>query len=336
MAVPKNRGICKSATISLHRGDSLSASGPPCSQGSSGNEPPHSSLRNVAVYLLGRTPLNTVPILSCVKAYSKNCHFRVFIMIKIGQTHVFLKDYVHIHQMGSHFVGGYQLDFSPAEQETKASILHSVVVDCCRRNKIKSSQISQFLIKVFFFFLQRYVEKGIRSAHPPQRIHKPRPFVNFFINQTSLVNIYVENATNLQSRAGRDFFGGVQPSSFTQTILIINFTYFSFFGLFVSGYGDFPPVIYHLQVLCSWQPHWLFVKKSRCMDFTHFTGTNLIIQSCIIILTKQIMTLVQADTKCLKNFNFIRSYTIHRLSTWLQRSARYYFQTLFIKQLKYF
>ena len=29
MAVPKNRGKCKSATVSLHRGDSLSASGPP-------------------------------------------------------------------------------------------------------------------------------------------------------------------------------------------------------------------------------------------------------------------------------------------------------------------
>ena len=46
-------------------------------------------------------------------------------MIKIGQTHVFLKDYVHIHQMGSHFVGGYQLDFSPTEQESKASILQA-------------------------------------------------------------------------------------------------------------------------------------------------------------------------------------------------------------------
>ena len=29
LAVPKNRGKCKSATISLHRGDLLSASGPP-------------------------------------------------------------------------------------------------------------------------------------------------------------------------------------------------------------------------------------------------------------------------------------------------------------------
>ena len=29
MAVPKNRGKCKSATISLHRGDSMSASAPP-------------------------------------------------------------------------------------------------------------------------------------------------------------------------------------------------------------------------------------------------------------------------------------------------------------------
>ena len=73
----------------------------------------------------GRTPLNTVPIHSCVKAYSKNRHFRVFIMIKTGQTHVFLKDNVHMHQMGSHFVGGYWLDFSPAEQETKTSILQA-------------------------------------------------------------------------------------------------------------------------------------------------------------------------------------------------------------------
>ena len=64
---------------------------------------------------------------------------------------------------------------------------------------------------MFFFFLQRYVEKGIRSAHLPQKISKPRLFFNFFFNQTSLVNIFVENAANLQSRAGRDFFGGVQP-----------------------------------------------------------------------------------------------------------------------------
>ena len=43
-------------------------------------------------------------------------------MIKIGQTHVFLKDYVHIHQIGSHFVGGYRLkDFSPTGQETRRS-----------------------------------------------------------------------------------------------------------------------------------------------------------------------------------------------------------------------
>ena len=46
-------------------------------------------------------------------------------MIKIGQTHVFLKDYVHIHQMGSHFVCGYRLDFSPTEQESKTPILQA-------------------------------------------------------------------------------------------------------------------------------------------------------------------------------------------------------------------
>ena len=80
--------------------------------------------RYTATYMdttTGCTPLNTVPILSRVKAYSKNRHFRVFIMIKIGQTHVFQKDYVHIHQKGSHFVGGYLLDFSATGQEPRRS-----------------------------------------------------------------------------------------------------------------------------------------------------------------------------------------------------------------------
>ena len=101
-------------------------------------------------------------------------------MIKICQTHVFLKDYVHIHQMGSHFVGGYRLDFSPTEQESKTSIL-----------------------------------QAFRSAHPPQKISKPSLFYHFFVNQTFLVNIYAENTANLQKRAGRDFFGGVQPVGIT-------------------------------------------------------------------------------------------------------------------------
>ena len=65
----------------------------------------------------GCTPLNTVRILCCVKAWSTNRHFRVFIIISISQTHVFLKYFIHMHQMGSHFVGGDGLDFSPTEQE---------------------------------------------------------------------------------------------------------------------------------------------------------------------------------------------------------------------------
>ena len=67
-------------------------------------------------------------ILFCVKSYSKNHHFRVFIMIKIGQTHVFLKDYVHIHQIGSHFVGGYRLDFSATGQEPRRSFCKLLVL----------------------------------------------------------------------------------------------------------------------------------------------------------------------------------------------------------------
>ena len=72
------------------------------------------------------TPPKAVPIFSVLKYIQKiqNCHFRVFIMIRISETH-FLKEYVRIHQMGSHFVGGYQLNFPPTEQETKTSILQA-------------------------------------------------------------------------------------------------------------------------------------------------------------------------------------------------------------------
>ena len=49
-------------------------------------------------------------------------------MIKIGQTHVFLKDYVHIH----HFVGGYRLNFSPTEQKTKTYIFQAFALSSPR------------------------------------------------------------------------------------------------------------------------------------------------------------------------------------------------------------
>ena len=74
---------------------------------------------------IGCTPLNTVPILFCDKAYSKNRHFRVFIMIKIGQTHVFLERLCSYQQIGSNFVGGYRLYFSPTGPESKTFILQA-------------------------------------------------------------------------------------------------------------------------------------------------------------------------------------------------------------------
>ena len=42
-------------------------------------------------------------------------------MISMSEKHVFLKDTIHMHQMGSHFVGGERLDFSPTEQEDSIS-----------------------------------------------------------------------------------------------------------------------------------------------------------------------------------------------------------------------
>ena len=61
----------------------------------------------------------------CESVLKKPRYFRVFRMIKIDQTHAFLNNYVYIHQIGSHFVGGYRLDFSPTEQESKTSILQA-------------------------------------------------------------------------------------------------------------------------------------------------------------------------------------------------------------------
>ena len=46
-------------------------------------------------------------------------------MIKVGQTCVFLKDYIKYPSDGNHFVCGYRLDFSPTEQESKTSILQA-------------------------------------------------------------------------------------------------------------------------------------------------------------------------------------------------------------------
>ena len=53
-------------------------------------------------------------------------------MIKIGQTHVFLKDYVHIHQIGSRFVGGYRLDFSATGQEPRHSFCKLLALGSAR------------------------------------------------------------------------------------------------------------------------------------------------------------------------------------------------------------
>ena len=59
-----------------------------------------SKMGSLYIHMLGGcTPLKKIPILSYVKAWSKNRYFRVFIMISISQTHVFLKDYIRMHQM---------------------------------------------------------------------------------------------------------------------------------------------------------------------------------------------------------------------------------------------
>ena len=67
----------------------------------------------------------SIAILFCVKVYMENNNVRIFIMIRISQTFLSLKDYVHSHQIWSHFVGGHQLEFLPAGQETKTAILQA-------------------------------------------------------------------------------------------------------------------------------------------------------------------------------------------------------------------
>ena len=72
---------------------------------------------------------------------AKNYYFSMFIIMSISLPHALLKDYIHMHQMGSHFVDGWWLNFSVTEQETKNSILQSFgshwSAIACRRNKVK-------------------------------------------------------------------------------------------------------------------------------------------------------------------------------------------------------
>ena len=64
---------------------------------------------------------------------------------------------------------------------------------------------------LFFFFTEVCLERHQISISTTKN-KQAKAIFQFFINQTSLVNIYAENTANLQGRAGRNFFGGVQPS----------------------------------------------------------------------------------------------------------------------------
>ena len=62
------------------------------------------------------------------------------------------------------------------------------------------------------FFTEIYVEKIIRSAHPPQKITIFSYFPIFVLIKLPWSTFHVKNTANLQSRAGQNFFCGVQPS----------------------------------------------------------------------------------------------------------------------------
>ena len=77
------------------------------------------------------------------------------------------------------------------------------------RNKIKSSQISQFFIFFFFFFFFFFTEMcweshQVNTSTAKSKQAKPI-FHFFFINQTVFQNMYEENIANFQNWAGWDF-----------------------------------------------------------------------------------------------------------------------------------
>ena len=83
-----------------------------------------------------------------------------------------------------------------------------------KQNK-KLPNLSVLDKNAFFYrdLLRKASDQRIHHKKKKKKISKPRLFfIFFFINQTSLVNIYAENTAKLQSRAGRDVFGGVQPT----------------------------------------------------------------------------------------------------------------------------
>ena len=65
---------------------------------------------------------------------------------------------------------------------------------------------------MLFFFTEICWDRHQVSTSTTKNKQAKPIFLIFSINQTFLVNIYAENTANLQNRAGREFFGGVQPA----------------------------------------------------------------------------------------------------------------------------
>ena len=75
-------------------------------------------LQKIAVIVIdGCTPLKKSLYFPVLKAQAKYRPFQSVYNDQHKSNIVFLKDYIHMHQMGSRFVGSYRLDFSPTEQE---------------------------------------------------------------------------------------------------------------------------------------------------------------------------------------------------------------------------
>ena len=117
----------------------------------------------------------------------------------------------HDEQTASRIMSDYNIDLGEWGVSSVRALM-AKIVDCCIMWKKQNKKLPNLsVLDKNAFFTEICWERHQISTSATKYKQAKANFHFFFINQTSLVNIYVKNAANLQSRARRNVFGGVQP-----------------------------------------------------------------------------------------------------------------------------
>ena len=152
-----------------------------------------------------RTPLKPLAILFCVKVYMRNRHFRVFLMIRINRPD--MKPFCRESQatfFARRLSRKWRLPFC------KLLVLdsHRMPVEETRYKGPNPPILENLLL------IHWDIEKGIRWAHPQQKISKLRLFSNYFSIKIPRFPFYCKNTEKITKQGWTRFFACVEPVRF--------------------------------------------------------------------------------------------------------------------------